>query len=341
MKRSYSSASWSERSYSSASRTRSLALVFLAAGCAATRITPGLEEPFSVEGGQFLDGELPGAPPGQPPAAPRATAVTTEVTQLRPGLSGVPFFGWATLDAVSVAARIEGQGHGYWVVPAGPPDPQVQGEPVRGWRFVADLQESLLPGRHRLLVAALDDAGRAGTQVESTLCIHRKVPDNGNACDPKKAPPELVISLAWDRPADLDLIVVTPDSQTISSRSPSKGLAADQKINRSAPDQNPPGAGYLDLDSNHGCARDGRQLENVVFQERPPPGSYLIYVDLHDACGEPSVRYAVSRWSRTVLDAQAATFTVAESERKSGTLQAVQVNRGAGFGTFVAEIFVP
>ncbi len=342
MKRSYSSASRSKRSYSSASRTTtSLALVLFAAGCSATRITPGLEEPFAVEGGQFLEGVLPGAPPDQPPAAPRATAITTEVTQLRPGLSEVPFFGWATLDAVSVAARIEGQGSGYWVVPAGPPDPQVQGEPVRSWRFVAALHESLLPGRHRMLVAALDDAGRAGTQLESTLCIHRKVPDNGNACDPKKAPPELVVSLAWDRPADLDLIVVTPDSQTISSGVPSKGLAAEQKIDRSSPEQNPPGAGYLDFDSNRGCARDGRQLENVVFQERPPPGSYLVYVNLHDACGEASVRYAVSRWSRTVTDAQAGTFTVTESDRKSGTLQAVQVDRGAGFGTFVTEIFVP
>ncbi len=320
---------------------RPLAFLLFALGCEGTRVTAGLEEPLAVEGAQFFDGALPGAPPELPPAAPRATAVTTEVTQLRPGLTGVPFFGWATLDAVSVAARIDGQGHGYWVVPAGPPDPQVQGEPVRSWRFVADLHASLVPGRHRLLVAALDDRGRAGTQAETSLCIHRKVPDNGNVCDPKKAPPELVISLEWDRPADLDLIVVTPDGQTISSRAPSKGLAADQKINRSAPAQNLAGVGYLDFDSNHGCSNDGRQLENVVFQERPLPGSYLVYVDLHDTCHEPSARYVVSRWSRALADAQAGTFTVTESDRKSGTLQAVQVNRGTGFGTFVTEIFVP
>ena len=316
-------------------------LVLLVAGCSATRVTDGLEEPIAVEGGQFLEGTLPGAPPVDPPAPPRATAVTTEVTQLRPGLSGVPFFGWATLDAVSVAARIDGQGSGYWVVPTGPPDPQVQGEPVRTWRFVADLHDSLLPGRHRMLVAALDDSGRAGTQVESSLCIHRKVPDNGNACDPKKAPPELVISLAWDRSADLDLVVVTPDSQTISSRTPTKGLADDQKINRSSPEQTPPGVGYLDFDANSGCSNEGRQLENVVFQERPAPGSYLVYVNLRDTCREPSARYVVSRWSRAAADAQAGTFTVVESDRKSGTLQADQVNAGTDLGTFVTEIFVP
>ena len=212
---------------------------------------------------------------------------------------------------------------------------------MRTWRFVADLHESLLPGRHRMLVAALDDAGRAGTQVESTICVNRKVPDNGNACDPAKAPPALVISLAWDRPADLDLIVVTPDSQMISSRSPSKGLGTEQKINRGAPDQNAPGVGYLDFDSNNGCTNAGRQLENVVFQEQPAPGTYLVYVNLHDSCREPSVRDVVSRWSRAGVEGQPTSFTVAESDRKSGTLQAVQVNAGTQLGTFVAEIFVP
>jgi hypothetical protein len=332
MRRARSRASWT---------MRGLALGVLVVACDGTRVTAGLEEPFAIEGGQFHEGELPGTPPGPPPAPPRATAVTTEVTQLRPGLAGVPFFGWATLDAVAVATRIEGLGTGYWVVPTGPPDPQVQGEPVRTWRFVADLHQSLLPGRHRMLVAALDGDGRAGTQVESALCVQRRVPDNGNACDPTKAPPSLVISLAWDRPADLDLIVVTPDSQMISSRSPSKGLAADQRINRSAPEQNAPGVGYLDFDSNNGCSNDGRQLENVVFQEQPAPGSYLVYVNLHDSCREPSVRYVVSRWSRAGVEGQPTAFTVTESERKSGTLQAVQANGGTRLGTFVAEIFVP
>ena len=39
------------------------------------------------------------------------------------------------------------------MIPTGPHDPQVQGEPVRTWRFVADLHDSLRPGRNRLLVA--------------------------------------------------------------------------------------------------------------------------------------------------------------------------------------------
>lgn len=319
----------------------SLAAFTLVVACGDRRVTEGLEEPLAVAGGQFVEGELPGAPPEAPPANPRATAVTTERTNLRPRLAGVPFFGWATLDAAAVGARIEGQGSGYWVVPAGPPDPQVQGEPVRVWRFEADLHDALPPGRHRLLVAAIDAEGRAGTQSATTLCVNRPVPDNGNACDAKKVPPAVVVSLTWDRPVDLDLIVVTPSSEIIASRSPSKGLAPDGQVNRNVLDKNAPGVGYLDFDSNAGCHIDGLQSEHVVFQDKPAPGSYLVYVNLHDACHEGSVRYTVSRTSRTVLDAQAQTFSVVETDRAAGALVAIQANGSSPLGTFVTELFVP
>ncbi len=320
---------------------RVLALAVLAfSGCGDRTITRGLDEPIAVHDAQFIEGRLPGLPPEQPAVAPRPTAATTEVTFLRPRLANVAFFGWATLDAVSVAAQIEGLGSGHWVLPAGAPDPSVQGEPVRVWRFVADLHESLSPGRHRLLVAATDAAGKTGTQVATSLCVNRLVPDNGNVCDPAKPPPELVVSLAWDTPVDLDLLVVAPSGEIVASRSPTKGLAADQKINRNELDKNLPGIGFLDHDSNEGCHIDGRQIENVVFQEKPAPGSYLVYVNLHDACHEPTVRYAVSRHTRSA-GPQPGTFTVVETERTEGILAAVQANGSARLGTFVTELFVP
>ncbi|MBX3189514.1 MAG: hypothetical protein KF819_20990 [Labilithrix sp.] len=310
------------------------------AACGDGIVTRGLEEPLAVHDAQFIEGPLPGSPPDQALVPPRPTAATTELTFLRPRLADVPFFGWTTLDAVSVAAQIEGLGRGYWVVPTGAPDPTVQGEPVRQWRFVADLHDSLPPGRHRLLVAATDAAGTTGSQVASTLCINRRVPDNGNVCDPKKAPPELVISLIWDRPVDLDLLVVTPNSEIVASRSPSKGLAADQKVNRNALDKNAPGVGFLDADSNESCRIDGRQIENVVFADRPDPGSYLVYVNLHDACGQPSTRYGVSRHTRSA-GAEPGTFSVVETDRTHGTLVALEANGSTRLGTFVAELVVP
>jgi len=305
------------------------------------RITEGLEEPFAVQDAQFIEGELPGLPPDRETVAPRPTAATTELTYLRPGLADVEFFGWATLDAVAVAARLEGQGTGYWVVPTGPPDPTVQGEPVRVWRFNADLHDALPPGRHRILVAATNAAGGAGNQVATSLCVNRPVPDNGNACDPRKAPPELAITLTWDRPVDLDLAVVTPDGTIVAARTPTKGLGADQKIVRNAAEATPPGVGYLDADSNADCHVDGRQRETVVFQNQPAPGTYLVYANLHSPCGQSSVRYTVSRHTRAALDPAAGTFTVAESDTRSGTLLAVQANGGTRLGTFVAELPVP
>jgi hypothetical protein len=318
-----------------------LVLIAIALGaCGDQRITRGLEEPLAVQGAQFIEGTIPGLGADQPLQPPRATAVTTEVTNLRPGLAGVPFFGWTTLDAVSVAAQIEGQGTGYWVIPTGPPDPAVPGDPVRVWRFLADFHHSLAPGNHRMIVAATDAAGKTGSQTASALCVHRPVPDNGNVCDPRKAPPELVISLTWDRPVDLDLLVVAPNGDIVSSRNPTTGLPADQKINRNALDKNPPGAGFLDTDSNEGCHIDGRQMENVVFYDRPAPGTYLVYVNLNDACHEEGARYAVARHTRAA-GAQPGTFSVVETDRTHGTLTAIQAQAGTRLGTFVVELPVP
>lgn len=317
------------------------ALLIMAAACGDQKVTEGLDEPIAVHGAQFIEGTLPGAPPDGALASPRPTAATTERTYLTERLTGVPFFGWATLDAVAVGAKIENEGDGYWVIPTGPADPAVQGEPVRTWRFLADFHSTLLPGRHRVLVAAIAEDGRAGSQVATTICVNRLVPDNGNVCDAKKAPPDTVISLTWDRPVDLDLVVVTPDSRTIAAKNPSIGLAEDQKINRTATDKNVAGVAYLDRDSNAACADDGRHLENIVFPEKPAAGSYLVYVSLHDACHESTVHYTVTRWVRAGVEGKADEFSVYEAEKKSGSLVALQANASNGVGTFVTEVFVP
>ena len=47
--------------------------------------------------------------------------------------------------------------------------------------------------------------------------------------------------------------------------------------------------------ANAGCVDDGRHLENIVFPEKPASGSYLVYVNLHDACHESTVHYTLTR----------------------------------------------
>lgn len=310
-------------------------LVVLACGDVA--VVPGVSEPFAVQGGQFLRGELPGAP-ALPEISPRPTAATPGSLALRPRLLGVPFSGWATADAVSVAARIAGQGDGYWVLPTGPLDPAVPGSRV--WRLLADLHE-IPPGRHDLVMSALDDAGRAGSIVTTSLCIGRIVPDNGNVCDPRVAPPELVVSLTWDRPSDLDILVVTPDNTIVSSKRTAVGLAEDGRVDRNRPANTAAGVGYLDLDSNRGCALDGRQVENIVFPEKPAPGSYLVYVSLADPCHERVTSYVVSEWARSVVDQAQKTFEPLLVRSTAGRLTDVQASPPEALGTFVMELVVP
>lgn len=322
----------------SRSRARAAALGLVIATACGQDVRAGLDEPLVLHGAQFVAGELPGLPESPDPVPPRPTAATTEVTFLRPGLADVAFFGWTTDDAVSVAARVQGLGTGYWVVPTGPEDPAVPGS--RTFRFEADLQPSLTPGRHTLLVAALDAAGRAGSQTSTSLCVNRLVPDNGNVCDPAKAPPELVISLAWDRPVDLDLTVVTPKGELVGAKTPSVGLARGGQIDRKDLAKNGPGVGFLDHDAEPHCAHEGRQLENVVFFQAPPPGIYLVYVNLREACdGADVVHYAVTRYGRQPApDGSLALWT---GEPTRGALSRVQAKADAALGTFVTELVVP
>lgn len=307
-------------------------------GCADRLLTQGLEEPISVQDAQFIEGELPGLPPltreqvdeGVAPVRPNSLTATAGTTRLRPHLGGVVFSGYVSDDAVALALRIEGQGSGYWVFPAGALDPSVPGSLT--WRRNVDFH-AIPPGRHRLLVAAIDAEGRSGTQVSSSLCIHSPIYDNGNACDPRRAPPATVISLTWDRPVDLDLVVTTPTGDVIDAKDPASGPFGpppQQRLDRSAP-----GAGYLDLDSNRDCVLDGVQRENVIF-EAPLPGRYRVYANLYDACGEASARYELTVNTRAP-GAEEGTFEVAQSKRLVGNVIDLQANSGDRRGTYITE----
>ncbi len=304
--------------------------------CSDRALTEALEEPLRVHDAQFVEGELPGKRPrtaeeiqgGVEPAKPTSTSASTDLGYLRQLAGGVRFRGWATDDAVAVAVRFEDAGSGYWLFPTGPADPGANGDLV--WDFVADFGESLEPGLHNLLVAAIDEDGKSGTQNETTICINSLVPDNGNACYPEVAPPDLVIGIEWDSDVDLDLIVEAPDGSVIDSNNPTSAKP-DESGNI---DTRAPGIGNLDLDSNKDCQIDGRNREHVVFANRPLAGTYRVYANLSRSCGQDSVRYLVSLHSRVNTDDG---FDVESKERAAGELVAVQANGGKAIGTFVTE----
>ena len=309
-------------------------------GCASEPVTLGLTEPVRVIDGQFQEGELPGLPPQTldeilaevPPVPPAFTSFALNSAPIEVGEERTAS-GLTTTDAVAVGVRFQSLGGGSWVSPVRAADPTNDHELT--WGFPIIVNPSAPPGIHDLLFAAIDARGRAGTQRSARLCVRRPVPDNGNVCDPKISPPALVVSLEWDNDADLDLRVVTPSGKEVDGKKPTTAVRGeDGKLDTSAP-----GTGLLDRDSNARCARDSRRRENLVFQEKPEPGTYLIYVNLFDSCGEPSVRFRASLHGAAEGE-EPGTYTVVESFATAGGLTAEQANAGKQRGLFVTEFNV-
>lgn len=304
----------------------------VAVGCGGTDGRSGLEEPFIAHDAQFVRGELPGDPPvafGEVPEPPRVTGATASVAYLRERLGGFSFSGQSSDDAVSVGIRIDGRGEGYWLRPTLFPDAQKPGELI--WQFAVEFQDSLPAGRHRFLTVAFDKDGNAGTQASTTICVNSLVPDNGNACNPEREPPFVVVSLEWDTPVDLDLKLRLPDGQIIDSDNPVSGEPDDSGNF----DFSQSGVGELRHDSNRDCVGDGRQREDIVFQSKPPSGQYVVYASLNRACGEASVTYKSTYHTRV---REGDKYSVESGVLGSGSLVSEQA--GVFAGTFIGEVTV-
>lgn len=87
---------------------------------------------------------------------------------------------------------------------------------------------------------------------------------------------DVQISVSWDAPSDVDLHVVEPSGEELYYGHSSSATG-----------------GQLDVDSNAGCAIDGRQIENIRWPSAPG-GSYTVRVDYWDSCGVGSTNYLVT-----------------------------------------------
>jgi hypothetical protein len=325
---------------SSRARGAVLACALFASACSDEALVRGLEEPIRVDGAQFREGDLPGLPgltaeelnAGVKPRSPTVTSLDVTGLSIASRLAEKPFSGRATPDAAAVAVRFPRLGTGYWLIPTASADPLNQGELL--WSLRASFGQTTSPGNEVLTFAAVDQDGIAGTQSSIPLCLEAEVPDNGNACDPRIDPPKLVVSLAWNAAVDLDLRVVAPNGKVVDSKHPNTLLPdEDNDI-----DPREEGAGIFSADSNARCSIDNRQRENLVFQDRPAPGTYLVYASLYDACGEASVAFDASLHA-SVLAAEG-NFTVAETFHQAGSLQAIHANGGASLGLFVTQFVI-
>ena len=324
---------------------RVVLLALAACACSEEVLTAGATEPIRVydarlkEAARFKSGELPGKRPltdaeiaqGVKPATPNITSLIKQNGTTFAGATGKEFTGRASPTAATVAIGFEDAGSGYWLVPTGSPDPNNNGE--LEFHVTVDFGDGVPTGTQHLRFVALDEKGRAGTQLREELCVAPLVPDNLNACRATIEPPALVVSLDWDRPVDLDLQVVTPDGKVVDPKHPS---TAPSGGDGGIPTPLPPDVGVLDRDSNGGCFIDGHQLENLVFQEKPAKGHYLVYANLFDSCGEPAVHFGLS-FHASEAGKKPGTFQVVETYRTSGELLRIHENGGSHLGLYVTE----
>jgi hypothetical protein len=284
--------------------TAALVAPALLAGCeVGVRPTTGQLEPFQVQGGQFFPGELPGSDAG-----PAVVAINSADNLVFPGQAGKQLSGDVAAGATSILMRFADLGTGYWSVPVGSPDPQMAG--ALTWSASCDFSWSIPPGTHDLLFAAMGLDGVAGPAQKNPYLFQSATPAG-----------KVVISLAWDSGADLDLHLVTPGGQELDPKHPTTAPL-------DAGATPPPGTGLLDRDSNGNCVPDGFRREDVVFAEAPPPGSYLVRVDMFSACGAPSADFVL-----TVTADGAVAKTV-----KGRLLDTDADGGGLGSGLFVAQL---
>jgi hypothetical protein len=300
----------------------------------------GVAEPFRVRDAQFVQGALPGERPrmqgaggasatdaGASQGPPSITSLETFNLDVFQGQGGKAFRGRASSHASAVLLALEGAGSGYWVVPTGAPDPATD---ELTWSAVTDFDIGIKTGKHALRVVAIDEQGGAGVQLELSVCVTGRVPDNRSACNPDKQPPRAVISLQWDVNADLDLLVVDSEGQVIDAKHPST-------VSPSADAGTANGEGaMLDRDSNAGCAIDGLRTENLVWNTIAPEGRYGIYVNLFDACKQPAVRFRVFVYVAPGEDEPASRFWTPRLQR-SGELLDLATNPAPDRGLFIAE----
>lgn len=298
---------------------RTVLCLLLISACGGNEDPTGLGEPLVLSGDNvsFRQAPLPAnLDPAAPASLPRITLVETNRAIYTAGVGGRALSGRTTVNAVAIALALKGLSSGHWLLPVGVPDPTANNELT--WEFGLAFDRSVAPGRHVIQLAALGADGAPGAITEFGICVASPIPDNLNACEPSIAPPAAVLSLAWDTGMDLDLVVTTPDGRRITPDAPSGA------------------GGVIQQDAQRQCHSEGLRRENLVWQAAPPSGTYLVYVNVFDAC-----RYDVAHFSATLHQATPqgdGTQRLAPTWQQAGLVLPIAANGGAGPGLYVGAL---
>jgi hypothetical protein len=271
----------------------------IGAGCQGEQPSTGLSNLLRVDGAQRMSGHI-STVAGD--AQVQVSAPTSGKSQVYAGQQNVLLTGSVGPDdekgplATAVAVGIDEE-DSYWVLPA--PDRDSATPYLMNFRAFLSLSPDLSPDAF-----PLDDNG------SPTLSVVLRALSNGTMGAPRPysfrilteslASADLVFSLTWDAPVDLDIHVVAPlpDGNgylDVWSKNPtalpaegSPGSPTDALVRKSG--------GYLDMDSNAACQIDNRDRERVIWTGPAPSGHYIARVDAFSMCG-----LKATTWHMTAL----------------------------------------
>jgi hypothetical protein len=249
------------------------ALATLVGGCSAATTDPGLDAMLRLSGAQFYRGKPP--TPADGPAVQQL--ITIPASTIRRGLNN-SVQGFVTRETTAIALYLDGD-VGYWIVEPGMVDATQGGQ--LSFSASAAYAQNLPAGNYTLKAMAVGAGGHFGPITDFALQTEDVMSSD-----------TLLVSLAWDTQADLDLHLVTPDGTEVwankinSTPPPVPGSNGDPDAWKSG--------GILDFDSNSGCVIDGRRMENVFWTVAPPKGHYLVRVDTWSLCGEAMANWRVT-----------------------------------------------
>lgn len=287
-----------------------LLCVFLFVSCDGASKDLGLDTSMQVDSAQFFRGSWPSETAGP---SVKTASIDGEI---RVGAQARSLTGEIDSAGTAVAIALDGN-VGYWVLPAGLPDVASTGSP--SFRAAVSFAKSIPVGPRQLQVRAVDANGHFGPPLVRWLTFVGSAPAG-----------HLVVTLAWQNRADLDLHVVTPNGVEIFARNPSSYVPPPPG-QPEAPGT-PHDGGTLDFDSNAQCLADGRKAEDVVWSELPPKGHYTVRVDTPSLCEEVAAAWTVA----AVLDG----VTIAAASGTS-TANDTRFVHGRGGGLLTFEFDVP
>jgi hypothetical protein len=232
-----------------------LAILLFFCACGGGTDATGFDAWLRVPEAQFIAAPLPG-----PAGGPSVLGASINRPDIAPGLQDRALQIVTEPSTSGILVGIVGDA-GYWVVPAGAPDPQQNDQ----WKNqIAVVFSPLLPsGQFQLVVQAVSASGAAGLGVVIPLRTQ----------DDALGATGLSFTLSWDTEADLDLHVVDASGTEIFW----DDIAADGAL--------------LDFDSNQGCVIDGRRRERVTWASTVPPGHYQVRVDAPSLCSAPAAHW--------------------------------------------------